>query len=47
MLDVKIFNPSNPLSEIEKKEVIDFLHNHLDQFRDTKEAIGKGHSICT
>lgn len=41
MLNFRIFNSSNPISEEERSEVIDFLHTHLDQFRDTKEAIGK------
>ncbi|MFP4367670.1 MAG: GNAT family N-acetyltransferase [Bacteroidales bacterium] len=41
MLNFKIFNSSNPITEDERREIIDFLHTHLDQFRDTKEAIGK------
>ncbi len=40
MLDYKIFDPSNPPKEDERKEIIKFLHTHLDQFRDTPEAIG-------
>lgn len=41
MLNFKIFNSSNPITEDERKGIIDFLHTHLDQFRDTKDAIGK------
>lgn len=41
MLKFRIFNSSNPIYENERSEIIDFLHTHLDQFRDTKEAIGK------
>lgn len=41
MLSFKIFNSSNPISDEERSEVADFLHTHLDQFRDTKDAIGK------
>ena len=41
MLKFKIFNSSNPVTKDEKKEIIEFLHTHLDQFGDTKEAIGR------
>lgn len=41
MLHFKIFNSSNPVTEEERMEIIDFLYTHLDKFRDTKEAIGK------
>ncbi len=41
MLNFKIFNSSNPITEEERMEIIDFLYTHLDKFRDTKEAIGK------
>jgi [ribosomal protein S18]-alanine N-acetyltransferase len=41
MLNYKIFNSSNPITDDERSEIIEFLHTHLDQFRDTKEAIGK------
>ncbi len=41
MLNYKIFNSSNPITDIERSEIIKFLHTHLDQFRDTEEAIGK------
>ena len=41
MLKFKIFNSSNPITDQERSDIIDFLHTHLDQFRDTREAIGK------
>ncbi|MFO7923271.1 MAG: GNAT family N-acetyltransferase [Bacteroidales bacterium] len=46
MLNFKIFNSSNPITDKERSEIIDFLHTHLDQFRDTKEAIGKAVSYA-
>ncbi len=46
MLDFKFFDPSNPITKEERKEIIDFLHTHLDQFRDTSEAIGKAVSYA-
>ena len=41
MLNFKIFNSSNAITDKERSEIIDFLYTHLDQFGDTKEAIGK------
>ena len=41
MLTFKIFNSSNPITDQERSDITGFLHTHLDQFRDTKEAIGK------
>jgi [ribosomal protein S18]-alanine N-acetyltransferase len=41
MLTFKIFNSSNPITDQERSGIIDFLHTHLDQFRDTKEAIAR------
>lgn len=35
----KIFSPVNPPGNIEKQEIVDFLHEHLDQYRDSKKAI--------
>ncbi len=46
MLDFKVFNSSNPITENERKEIIDFLYTHLDQFRDTREAIGRAISYA-
>ncbi len=41
MIVTKIFNPTNKPSINEKSEIINFLHEHLDRFRDSKEDIGK------
>ncbi len=41
MLLVKQFNKEEELIEVSREEIIEFLHTHLDRFRDTKEAIGK------
>lgn len=41
MLQFKIFNSNQEITDEEKSQVIDFLHTHLDQYGDTKEDIGK------
>ena len=42
MLDYKIIrNNSEFLSDLSRNNFIDFLHNHLERFGDTKEAISK------
>lgn len=41
MLQFKIFNTNQEISSIEKEQIIDFLHTHLDEYRDNKEDIGK------
>ena len=41
MLSVKQINREEHLIDVSREEIIDFLHTHLDRFRDTKEAIGK------
>lgn len=41
MLSVKQFNKEEELIDVSREEIIEFLHTHLDRFRDTKEAIGK------
>lgn len=41
MLQVKQFNKEEELTDISRDQIIDFLHTHLDRFRDTKEAISK------
>ncbi len=41
MLTVKQINFERELVEFSREQVIDFLHTHLDRFRDSKEAIGK------
>ena len=41
MLTVKQINKKEELIDVSKQEVIDFLHTHLDRFRDDKVSIGK------
>ncbi|MDD2197974.1 MAG: GNAT family N-acetyltransferase [Bacteroidales bacterium] len=41
MLSIKQINSENELKNLTKQEIIDFLHTHLDKFRDDKVAIGK------
>jgi len=41
MITFKKIKSEEELVDLARKEIIDFLHTHLDRFRDTKEAIGK------
>jgi len=42
MLQMHVFrNEAEMKQYISREEVIDFLYNHLDRFRDSKEAINK------
>ena len=41
MLKTKIFDAVNKPSNLEKKEVIDFLHTHLQEYGDAKNDIEK------
>ncbi len=41
MSDLKIFNKNQKLNSVDKKTIVDFLYNHLDQFGDPKEDIEK------
>ncbi len=41
MILIKQFNSEEELIEISREQIIDFLYEHLDRFRDTKEAISK------
>jgi len=41
MLDVKQINNENELTNISRDEIINFLHTHLNRFRDDKVSIGK------
>ncbi len=41
MYQTNIFTPEDRPSENEQKEIVDFLHTHLDQFGDSKEDIRK------
>lgn len=38
-MKIKIYNSINTLTTLEKKEIIDFLFNHLDEFGDKWEDI--------
>jgi [ribosomal protein S18]-alanine N-acetyltransferase len=40
-MEIKVFDSYQPLSMMERKQTIDFLHTHLDEFTDDKESIGK------
>jgi ribosomal-protein-alanine N-acetyltransferase len=41
MIETKIFDAVNKPSSFEKKELIDFLHNHLQEYGDSKKDIEK------
>jgi [ribosomal protein S18]-alanine N-acetyltransferase len=41
MLIVKQINSEEELTDVSRNEIIDFLYNHLDRFRDEKISIGK------
>ncbi|MGF1584002.1 MAG: GNAT family N-acetyltransferase [Bacteroidales bacterium] len=41
MLNFKIYNSSNLITNDTKTELIEFLHKHLEQFCDPKESIEK------
>lgn len=41
MITFKRLNVEEDFKTVSKKEIIDFLHTHLEQFRDSKEAIEK------
>ena len=41
MQKVKIFDAGNRLSKTEKREVVDFLHENLEQYGDSKADITK------
>ena len=41
MLKTKIFDAVNKPSEIEKNEILDFLYENLEQYRDPKKDIRK------
>jgi len=41
MSDLKIFNNNQKLNTTTKKEIVDFLYNHLEQFGDPKDDIEK------
>ena len=41
MLQTTVYNAVNKLTEIEKKEIIGFLHTHLGEYGDAKKDIKK------
>lgn len=41
MLHFKIYNSNRDISTIEKTQITEFLHTHLDAYRDSKEDISK------
>lgn len=42
MLNIRFHNNEDELNRFSsRQEIIDFLHTHLDRFRDSKEAINK------
>lgn len=41
MINTKLFDALNKPSEPQKDEIVDFLHTHLQQYRDPKEDIRK------
>ncbi|MBU1369274.1 MAG: GNAT family N-acetyltransferase [Bacteroidetes bacterium] len=40
-MEIQIYDSYLPMGTLEKKQIVDFLHQHLDEFGDTKEAIKK------
>ena len=46
MIHTKLFTEESKPSELEKKEIIDFLFLHLEKYRDTKLAIGNAISFA-
>lgn len=40
-MDIKVFDSYDKLTTKQKDETIDFLHTHLDEFRDDKASIEK------
>jgi GNAT superfamily N-acetyltransferase len=42
MLELKVFKSEKEMQDtLTREEVVDFLYNHLDRFRDEKDAINK------
>ncbi|RTE53685.1 N-acetyltransferase [Arenibacter aquaticus] len=40
-MNIKIFDPHNKPLDTEKKEIVDFLHTHLEEYGDPKKDIEK------
>lgn len=47
MIKTKIFDSSNKPSELEKKEIVDFLYDNLEQYGDPKKDIQKAIEYST
>ncbi|MFT4683629.1 MAG: ribosomal-protein-alanine N-acetyltransferase [Flavobacteriales bacterium] len=47
MIGTKIFDALNKPSELEKKEIVDFLYNNLEQYGDPKKDILKAIEYST
>jgi ribosomal protein S18 acetylase RimI-like enzyme len=47
MIDTKIFDSLNKPSELEKQQVVDFLHDSLEQYGDPKKDILKAIDYST
>ncbi len=41
MQEIKLFDAVNKPTEIEKEEIVDFLHTHLEEYGDSKKDIKK------
>jgi hypothetical protein len=39
MIQTKLFTEKDKPGDLEKKEIIDFLYQHLEKYRDSKIAI--------
>ncbi|MDD4086064.1 MAG: GNAT family N-acetyltransferase, partial [Bacteroidales bacterium] len=40
-MEIQIYDSYLPMGTLEKRKIVDFLHQHLDEFGDSKEAIRK------
>lgn len=40
-MEIQIYDSYLPMATLEKKKIVDFLYQHLDEFGDPKEAIEK------
>lgn len=40
-MNIQIYDSFQPMGTLEKRKVVDFLHHHLEEFGDSKEAITK------
>lgn len=47
MIDTKVYDSENPLPDSVKKEVVDFLYNHLEQYGDAPQDIQKAIDYST